>query len=368
MSSVLQVRGSSGRVLALQAAREVAAQWLWFAGGVSPHRVGYGDGPLTWARLLRQKLLKRDVHICLLTCRDDRLQLGALTAWTINQRSRSCTASVNEGLDRADVVWVYAQDPLTAECREEMEQRLHNQARPEAKVINRPSTYNAYHQAQTFQLLAQHGISVPRSEFSADDVGTTRVVYKERGRQAAPKCNVLYAGPRPGMAAFEFIDSARQDGLNRRFRAHYFLGMVRPSEIFLSDHWNVCMRNAIAVQYGFTLSDEEIAQIRSIGQLLQLDYFAVDFVRRGSDDRAYFIDINVYPSISSPRQFIHRRGDFGQWHTFDACARLGLDEPLGGHFWDHFDNAVVQFAHGSAARAEPSVVAPVPTPILRQTA
>jgi hypothetical protein len=355
---VLRVNGNSGRwpVLARQSAKEAAAQWLWFASGIDAERVGYGDGPLTWARSARQKIAKRDIHICLLTCSKDPLQLGPLTAWTINQRSRHCSASVNDGLDRADIVWVYAQDPLTPECRAEFEHKL-LEARPEAKVINRPSAYNSYHQGETFDRLGSHGISVPRSSFSAEDLGATRVVYKEMGRQAAPKRNVLYGGPRPGMTAFEFIDSAQQDGLHRRFRAHYFLGMVRPSELFLSDHWNVCMRNVLEVQYGFRLAEDEIAQIRSIANLLELDYFAVDFVRRASDDQPFFTDINVYPNIASPRQLVHRRGDFGKWHTFDACARLGLDEPLGGCVWDHFDSAVINFAHGGRTRAVLSAAA-----------
>ena len=343
-------------MLARQAAREFIAQWLWFAFRIPAHRVGHGRGLLTWARSLRQRLARRDLHICLLTCSDEPQQHAPLTAWTINRRSRRCTVSINDGLERADVVWVYAQDPLTQQCREEMEQLL-LKAPPHAKVINPPSAYNSYHQDETFQRLGKQGISVPRNTFSDADVGVTRVVYKEVGRQAAPKRSVLYAGPKPGMAAFEFIDSARHDGLYRRFRAHYFLGMVRPSEIFLSDHWNVCMRNALEVQYGFDLTHDEIAQIRSIAQLLELDYFAVDFVRRGSDDHPFFLDINVYPTICSPEQFVRKRGDFGSWHTFDACARLGFDEPLGGNVWDHFDDAIMKFAHGSPARADRSAAA-----------
>ena len=136
LSVVLRVHGNSGRwpVLARQSAKEVAAQWLWFASGIDAERVGYGNGLLTWARSVRQKIVKRDIHICLLTCSKDPLQLGPLTAWTINQRSRHCSASVNEGLERADIVWVYAQDPLTPECRDEFEYKL-LEARPEAKVI-----------------------------------------------------------------------------------------------------------------------------------------------------------------------------------------------------------------------------------------
>ena len=136
-------------MLARQAARELIAQWLWFAFRIPAHRVGHGEGLLTWARSLRQRLARRDFHICLLTCSNDTLQLGPLTAWTINQRSRRCSASVNEGLERADVVWVYAQDPLTQQCREEMEQLL-LRAPSHAKVINPPSAYNSYHQDETF--------------------------------------------------------------------------------------------------------------------------------------------------------------------------------------------------------------------------
>jgi hypothetical protein len=46
-------------------------------------------------------------------------------------------------------------------------------------------------------------------------------------------------------------------------------------------------------------------------------------------------------------QFVRKRGDFGEWHTFDACARLGIREPLGGNLWDHFDAAMI-----SAIRAK----------------
>lgn len=329
-------------------AKEFAAQWLSFAAGISPDRVGRGKGPLTWLRSTRHALLRRNVHICLLTCGSDRVKMAPLTAWTINQRSKLCSASVDEGLEKADIVWICAQDPIALHERDRISELIRTKARSDANVINRLSTYNGYHGIATFRLLAAHGVSVPRSTFTDADVGVTRVIYKQTGCQGGRKRNVPYQGGLPGMAAFEFIDSANSEGLHRRFRAHYFLGLVRPSEVFLSDHWNVCLRNAQQVQYGFDLSPEEERQIRRIAQLLELDFFAVDFVRRGSDDGAFFTDINVYPTIRSPQQLVHRRGDFGEWHTFDACWRLGVPEPLGGNLWDHFDRAILRFTQAPA--------------------
>jgi hypothetical protein len=325
---------------------DALVQWAWFAFGIPADRVGMGFGPLTWMRRGQHRRLKRDLHIALVCPEHRGLPFAPLTAWAINEGSRRCTASVNTDLERADVIWVYAQDPFTPAFRAVIEEKLLREARPDASIINAPHAYNAFHRADAFEKLTKEGVRVPRFVFGPEDVGVTPVVYKTNGQQGADKYRALYDGPKPGMAPFEFVDSTKADGSFRRYRAHYLAGMVRPAEVLVSNHWNACMRNSADIEYSFSFKNDEEEQIHRIATALDLQYFAVDYLRRNPDGEAVFTDVNIYPTIRSPRARVRGRGDYGGWHTFDARRRLGIPEPQGVEVWDQFDDAMMAFVNG----------------------
>jgi hypothetical protein len=327
-------------------------QWFWGLLGIPAEKIGLGHGPLSWARRLTQKRTSKDIHICLLEIGGNGLSFGPLTAWAINRGSKRCSVAVNGDLSRADVIWVYSQDPLPPKHQAELERRIRTSARSGTPIINAPATYNSYHAQDAFQRLSSAGVCVPRHTFTEDDIGKVQVVYKASACQGAPKVLALYDGPRAGAGAFEFVDSRGPDGLFRRYRAHYLAGMVRPSEVFVSRHWNVCFQHASDIEYVFDVSEEEQRQIRMIAQALGLDYFAVDYLRRASDGAAVFTDVNVYPTIQSPPERVRRRGDFGMWHTFDARQRMGIPEPMGVNVWDEFDSAITAFVRLNALRSK----------------
>jgi hypothetical protein len=334
--------------------KDAWAQWLWFAFGVSAERIGYGRGPLTWMRQLRSQAEPKPLKICLLSLDHAGLPFGPLTAWAINRNSRVCHASLNEGLEQADIIWVYMQDPITQQMRERLETMIERHAKPGAVVVNTPKSYNAFHRPDAFALIEAAGVNVPRSTFSEADVGQTWVVYKTLGQQGGDKVLDIYSGPRDGMAPFEFVDSSRSDGTFARYRAHYLFGKVRPSEVLVADQWNACLKYSVRLEYSFTLTECEIDQIQKIARTLNLQYFAVDFLRRG-DGRAVFTDINIYPTIQSPHERVHERGDYGLWHTFDARRRLGLTEPNRETAWDLFDTAMMELVHPAAVEEIPGM-------------
>jgi hypothetical protein len=119
----------------------------------------------------------------------------------------------------------------------------------------------------------------------------------------------------------------------------------------MSDYWNVYSQTAKRTEL-FTITPGEEEQIRLIARTLGLQYFAVDYVRRGDDDTAVFVDINVYPGLRSKLAAAGRKlGYFGQWHNLDDHWRLdatGLSP--WPSFWDVFDVAMLAFA-GEAASA-----------------
>ena len=317
--------------------RDRSLQWSWFLQGVPVDRIGYGRGPLTWLRSTVLERRQRDYVICFI---EPEGWMGALTAWTINRNSRRCHAVVNGALASADIIWVYCQDPLSSALQERLEQLIRHRAPSGAVVINAPGAYNAYHHPDAFIRLQNAGVRVPRHTFTGEDRGRVQVLYKSDGRHGGCKRLEAYDGPRSGMTAFEFVDCKDADGMYRRYRAHYILGLIRPSEVFVSYEWNVCADTATAVEYTFDLTEDEAHQIRRIAEAFELQYFAVDFVRRSSDKNAVFTDVNVYPTIQSPRALVRSRGDFGGWHTFEARRRMGLPEPGGRDLWEAFDCAV----------------------------
>ena len=326
--------------------RLTRAEWftqnLWFLAGIPAARVGYGTGRLTASRLKRHRRLDRPIRIALLEYHAAEPHFGPLTAYWINERSRICSAAVNEEIEQANVLWVYSQDPLTPEVRERIHTAL-ARARPDARILNSPEHYNAYHDEGCFERLEAAGVSVPDSRFNETDLGRTPVVYKMSGLQAAPKTAEPWNGPRPGYQVFRFIDSRGADGMYRRCRAFYLVGAVRPSKLMVCDHWNVCLKNRPRLEFGFEMTPGEIRQVRQIAQTLGLDYFAVDYLRRREDGRPFFTDINIYPTINSLPATGLDRGYHGQWHTFDTRPRLGMPEPGGRPFAEVFDDAMRHF-------------------------
>jgi hypothetical protein len=320
--------------------QDAAVQWLWFALPVPPERIGYGRGPLTWLRQSRHRKLRRSVHICLLDYRPEGGRQSKLTEFWINERSRACSASLNEGIEDADVVWVYCKDPIPPHKKGELLRAL-KRAKPGTPVINHPEVYNAYHQERTFTVLAEAGVNVPRSEFTDEDIGKTLVVYKTEGRHGhSPKFLSEYTGPRAGYRAFEFVDSRGPEGWHKRYRAYYIFGAVYPHFLRFSDQWNVHSTTSRRME-AFAVTPIEVEQIRLIATTLGLQYFAVDYLRKDSDSPV-FVDINVYPGIPSKLQKIGRKlGYYGQWHQFDDYTRLELSDLLKQDGWNVFDEAML---------------------------
>ncbi|RDV27412.1 hypothetical protein DXV75_05115 [Alteromonas aestuariivivens] len=325
-------------------------QWSWFLFGIDPKKVGYGKGPITWYRK-RTMPPKRQIRIHLLGAGDTIPRFAELTAWAINRGSSLCSATVRGDLSEADVIWIYDQDPIHPDLLDKLKRKISPFVRCGAAVINEPGTYNAYHKASAFPRLERAGVSVPRFRFTQQDIGKCLVVYKSIGKQGKRKWLDYFDGERPGCKAFEYIHCLNNDGLFRRYRAHYLAGMVRGSEVMLSDSWHVCNRRAVGIEYDFVPTDYEKEQITRIAKVLSLDYFAVDYLRPPKTGGAVFTDINVFPTVQSPRSRVHARGDWGLWHTFDARARLGIKEPDGGPVWLEFDRAMealVENAHSQS--------------------
>jgi hypothetical protein len=321
---------------------DLLLQYGWFLSPLDSGKIGYGAGPLTWLRKRRHATLQRPLHLAIVEDDARGLDFGHLTAYWINERSSLCTASLNSGVEKADIVWFNAQDPLgpAIQCRF---LELLDRARPDAKIINHPSRYNAYHEPDLFERLAAAGVNVPRTRFGPTDLGNTSVVYKQLGMHAASKEARAYDGPRPGHAVYEFIDARGADGRYRRYRAHYLAGAVRPSKLMRCENWNVCLKNNPQVELSFLLTPFEKEQVRRIAEVSGLNFFAVDFLRRSEDNAPFFVDINVYPTVES---ITHGRdlGYRGRWHTFDTRWRHGLEEPDGRPFVEVFDEAMQRLA------------------------
>lgn len=318
-------------------------QWLWFLTTVRKDHIGYDRGLLTWLRVARHRKLRKRIHICLLDLQPRGGKFGRFTSFWINERSAICSASVNERIEDADVVWTYSQDPLSEAAKREIHEILRRK-KPETPVINRYDSYNAYHEDTCFKRLRDAGVSVPRSEFSDSDIGRTLVVYKVAGKHGSSKFLSLYRGPIEGYRPFEFWDSRASEGMYRKYRVFYILGNVIPYHFLLSDYWNVHRETRRRTEYIFDITECEIRSIRLVAQTLGLEFFAVDFIRKSHDDSPVFTDINVYPLPIAHTETARERGYFGRWTVFDTHYRLGLPEPNGDSFWSAFDAAMMTFA------------------------
>lgn len=324
-------------------------QWLWFFFGVKKDRIGYDKGLLTWQRESRHRGLRRKVRICLLEVPPKEGKFGRFTAFWINERSRICSASLNEGIGDADVVWVYSQDPLSSHRKEEL---LHmvEKAKEGTPVINHPDAYNSYHEAHSFMALENAGVNVPRSKFTEHDVGKTRVVYKISGKHWSPKFLSLYRGPIDGYRAFEFVDAQGPDGLYRQYRVLYAAGIICPNYVAFSHKWNVERANRERFEYTFEMNGIETESIHLIARTLNLQYFSVDYLRRSSDNQPFFTDINVYPLPIDFTETARELTYYGRWYLADNRLRLGIPEPSGRPFWEEFDEAMVCFAGKTSQR------------------
>ena len=220
-------------------------------------------------------------------------------------------------------MWVFTQDPLTAEVRAWLDAQL-RRVRPGVRVLNPPAVYDAYHEPDCFPRLARAGVRVPRTAFGPADVGVTPVVYKAVGEQAARKERCLYDGPRPGFRAAVAHDSRGADGRYRRYRAFVLGDLVLPEDVIVADHWNASLRHLVTVERNYALTDARTAAAPAD----QLDPRA-RLQLRGLPARArrrppVFHDVNVYPTVVGAWQGDMPAGDHGRWHVFDNCARLGL--------------------------------------------
>ena len=316
------------------------AQWLWWLPWVPHERVGLEDGPFTWLRESRHARLDRPWTICILEYPRSESRFGRLMACWINDNSRCFRAVVNREVESADIVWVHTQDPLDLDAKRAISHAL-AKAPGRAAVINHPDHYNAYHEPRCFERLRAAGVGVPRTEPELQ-VGEP-VVYKAIGQQMATKYLDTYSGTRPGFRAFEFID-ARIGDEYRRYRAHYMCGFIRPSGVLVSYDWNVHLAASHDREFTFVMPLEECEQLELLAKTLGLDYFAVDYLRKGGDGEAIFVDINVYPTIGLRNLGLR---SYGYSHTFDIRARVGIEEPMGCSTPEFFDRAFQPLVHRS---------------------
>jgi hypothetical protein len=323
-------------------------QWLWFLFNVKKDFIGYDKGLLTLQRESRHRRLRRRVHISLLEVYPKKF--GRFTAFWINERSSVCSVSLNERIRDADVVWVYSQDPLPPESKKELLAMLKN-TKPGIPVINHPDVYNSYHEEHVFESLQKAGVSVPRSTFTRHDIGNTHVIYKVKGKHGSSKFLSLYRGPIEGFRPFEFVDSRGPDGLYRKYRAFFVLGIVCPNHIAFGDQWNVHRETRKRTQYTFDMTPLEIESLRTIAGTLNLQYFSVDYLRRGSDNFPVFTDINVYPLPIDFTETAREFGYFSRWHILDNRLRLGMPEPSGRPFWKQFDEVMMALAENRGIQA-----------------
>lgn len=306
----------------------------WVAAGTAPARIGYGPGPLTAARRVRQMRAHRPVRLCLIEGPTPGPRFGPVTAYWVNEHSRLVHAVVDSEPERADLVWVHSQDPLGPSVRAHVDAAL-ARVRPGVPVLNPPETYDAYHHDDTFARLSAAGVRVPDH---APRPG--RLAVLKGPGQASEKRLAPYDGRlEPGWRAFAYVDARGPDGLHRRYRAFHWLGAVHAADVVGSRHWEVGLASVQTHEPTFALTGAEEEQIRRIGTTLGLDWFCVDFVRRAGDGEAVFTDVNVYPTPVVAEFVDAALGTRGRWHFLDTAARMGVPEGC-GRFWPRFDAAV----------------------------
>ncbi len=320
-------------------------QVRWLLTGTPPARIGFSPGPLTDLRKARHALGRaarsRPLRLCLLEHDTSTMFFAEPTAFWFNQRSRVAWAERNGPPEKADLVWVFTQDPLTPQVRAWLDGQL-RRVRPGVRVLNPPHVHDAYHEPDCFPRLARAGVRVPRTDLGPADVGVTPVVYKAVGEQAARKELCLYDGPRPGFRAAVAHDSRGPDGRYRRYRAFVLGDLVLPEDVIVADHWNASLRHLVTVERNYAITEFERAQLRLLTATLGLDFACVDYLR--DRDGPVFHDVNVYPTVVGAWQGDMPPGDRGRWHVFDNCERLGLPPPGGRPVWRQVDEVLLRLA------------------------
>jgi hypothetical protein len=302
------------------------AQWLWFILRIDPDCIGYDNGLLTWKKQRKHKALQRKIHICLLDVFPPGGKFGQFVTFWINERSSLCRATVNEGIENADVIWIYSQDPLPPNIQKELLELI-KKAKDRTPIINHPDVYNSYHKDSTFKLLDRAGISVPRLAFTAQDIGKTNVIS-------------AYKGTLDGFRAFEFVDSRDSNVLYKKYRAIYIAGFIFPDRILFSNQWDVNAATIKHVEYAFKMTSVEIDSISLIAKLLKIQFFAIDYLRRSSDNLPIFIDINLYPFLMEYIGVTHQVGCYSRLIRWDTRLRLWIKEPSEKDCWYLFDRAM----------------------------
>lgn len=309
---------------------------VWLATGTPPSRIGYAPGPLLALRRRRHARAERPVRLCLLEGPVRGPRFSPVTAYWVNERSRVAHAVVDDPAG-ADVVWVHTQDPVPAHVRAWLEERL---AGVRVPVLNRLEHHDAYHRADTFRRLRDAGVPVPDPDPAPGDL----VVVKGPGQTSAKQLTRLGGLP-AGSRAFGYVDARGPDGRHRRYRAFCWLGVVHPGDVVSSTRWEVGLGTLEGHEPTYDLTEREEAAVRCVGEVLGLDWYCVDLVRRAGDGAPFITDVNVYPTPVVAEQVDAALGARGRWHFLDTAARSGVPEQH-GPFWPRFDAALLDLVQG----------------------
>ena len=231
--------------------------------GTPPRRIGFSPGPLTDLRKSPATpsgapLRTRPLRLCLLEHDTSTMYFAEPTAFWINQRSRVCWAERNGPPERADLVWVFTQDPLDARGPG-LARRAAAPGPPGVRVLNPPAVYDAYHDLDCFPRLAAAGVRVPRTSSVAADVGVTRSSTRRSASRRLARSSAATTGPRPGFRAAVAHDSRGPDGRYRRYRAFVLGDLVLPEDVIVADHWNASLRHLVTVERNYALTEFERA-------------------------------------------------------------------------------------------------------------
>lgn len=324
--------------------RRWASPWqplVWVATGTAPSRIGYAAGPLLAGRRRRQARRSRPVRLCLLEGPVRGPRFSPVTAYWVNERSRVAHAVVDEP-EGADVVWVHTQDPVPDDVRGWLAERLEGVDVP---VLNRLEHYDAYHRPDVFRVLRDAGVPVPDPDPAPGDL----VVLKGPGQTSRKSLERLGEVP-AASRAFGYVDARGPDGLHRRYRAFHWLGVVHAGDVLSSTRWEVGLATLEGHEPTWAMTTEEERAVQRTGQVLGLDWFCVDLVRRAGDGRPFLTDVNVYPTPVVAEPVDAGLGARGRWHFLDTAARLGVPEPQ-GPFWPRFDAALLALVESRRAAA-----------------
>ena len=300
--------------------------------GTPPRRIGFSPGPLTHLRVARhavgRALRTRPLRLCLLEHDTSTMYFAEPTAFWINQRSRVCWAERNGPPERADLVWVFTQDPLTPEVRAWLAERL-RRVRPGVRVLNPPAVYDAYHDLDCFPRLAAAGVRVPRTEFGPADVGVTPVVYKAAASRRLARSSAGTTARGPASARRSPTTAAAPTAGTAATAPSCWATSCCPRTSIVADHWNASLRHLVTVERNYALTEFERRQLLLINSTLGLDFSCVDYLREHDTGTPVFHDVNVYPTVVGAWQGDMPAGDHGRWHVFDNCDRLRLPPPGG---------------------------------------